>query len=234
MITRTNRIVGVVFALAAAFASLGTPGAAATNVQRSAYAVTTATLNLRTGPGTGYYVKRVMPYGARVYGNAGPYGGHWYKVTYSGTTGYAYGAYLRLASTVTSSGTGSYSSKGEAIATTAKQYVGYRYTYTGNSPSEGFNCVGLTQWVYGRNGISLQQNLQSQASSGWAVSKSSLRPGDLVFFQNTWWAGLSHAGIYIGNGYMVDASSPSTGVVVSSINSTYYASRWYGARRLTN
>lgn len=193
---------------------------------------------MRSGPSTSYYVKRVVPYGASVYVNAGPYNSVWYKVTYSGTTGYVHGSYLTQGTSSTSTSTGtstsSYSSKGLAIANTAKKYVGYRYAYYGNTPSEGFSCVGFTQWVYGLNGIYIPESLGGQVSRGWGVSRSNLRPGDLVFFQNTWWPGLSHAGVYVGNGWMIDASSPSTGVLWSNIYSSYYINKWYAGRRLVN
>jgi cell wall-associated NlpC family hydrolase len=64
------------------------------------------------------------------------------------------------------------------------------------------------------------------------VSKSNLQPGDLVFFQNTYKGGLSHVGIYIGGGQFINAENESTGVKISDLNSSYYASRWYGAVRL--
>jgi cell wall-associated NlpC family hydrolase len=72
-----------------------------------------------------------------------------------------------------------------------------------------------------------------QVGMGQSVSRGQLQPGDLVFFQNTFRDGLSHAGIYIGGGQFVHAENESTGVRVSDIDSDYYASRWYGATRLT-
>ncbi len=62
--------------------------------------------------------------------------------------------------------------------------------------------------------------------------RENLQPGDLVFFQNTYKAGLSHSGVYIGNNQFVHAEDESTGVRVSDLNSSYYGSRWYGARRI--
>ncbi len=226
----TTKFLGVFFALVLAFVSMGTPSASALT---TGTAYTTANLNLRSCASTGCSVKLTMPYGAKVYINYYA-GSGWYKVTYSGVGGFASGSYLRQGSTSTSSGTTSYSSKGQALANTAKSYVGYRYTAYGDTPSEGFSCVGLTEWVYKSNGIWIPDSLGGQASKGWAVSRSNLRPGDLVFFQNTMWAGLSHAGIYVGNGYMVNASSPSQGVRYDNIYSSYYSPRWYTGRRLVN
>ncbi len=201
------------------------------------YARTTASLNLRAGPGTGYYVKRLIPYGGivRVYG--GPYGGGWYKVSYGGTVGYVSGYYLGRTTSSGSSGStyssGSYSSsRRQAIVNTAYRYLGSRYAYYGDTPYEGFSCVGFTQWVYRLNGIYLPENLGGQASRGTPVSVSNLRPGDLVFYQNTFWSGLSHAAIYVGNGYMIGSDNPSWGVHKDYMWSSYWTSRWWGARSL--
>jgi cell wall-associated NlpC family hydrolase len=82
-------------------------------------------------------------------------------------------------------------------------------------------------------GRDIGTGLWTQTVAGSPVSRSSLQPGDLVFFQNTYKAGLSHVGIYIGNGQFVHAENENTGVRVSLLSSTYYSSRWYGAVRLT-
>ena len=66
---------------------------------------------------------------------------------------------------------------------------------------------------------------------GTYVPKSELKPGDIVFFQNTYKAGISHVGIYVGDGKFIHA--PQSGQVVSyaDLNSNYYTSHYYGARR---
>jgi cell wall-associated NlpC family hydrolase len=71
-----------------------------------------------------------------------------------------------------------------------------------------------------------------QVQDGSPVSRSDLQPGDLVFFDDTFRNGLSHVGIYIGNGQFVHAENESTGVVISDLDSDYYSSRFYAARRL--
>lgn len=228
------KLLGVACALMFAFASLGIRQAEASNLRQGSNATTTASLNLRYGPNTSYNVARTMPDGAQVYVDSGPYNGYWYKVTYYGTTGYAHGGWLTQGGSGGSGGSsaGSYSSKGAAIAATAKQYVGYAYSEYGNSPYEGFNCVGLSQWALSQNGVYVSQSLWGQYNRGAYVSRDNLQPGDVVFFQNTWWSGLSHSGVYVGNGWMVDASTPSTGVVWSNIYSSYYYNKWFGARRI--
>ncbi len=69
--------------------------------------------------------------------------------------------------------------------------------------------------------------------AGTPVQYGDLRPGDLVFFQNTYTWGLTHVGIYIGDGKFIHAENEQTGIVISDLSSTYYKTRWYGARRIT-
>ena len=85
----------------------------------------------------------------------------------------------------------------------ARTQLGVPYVYGGESPG-GFDCSGLVMWVYGRLGIPLPHNAAALYSTGQPVSRSHLRPGDLVFFH-----GLGHVGIYVGQGRMIHA--PQTG-----------------------
>ena len=80
-------------------------------------------------------------------------------------------------------------------------------------------------------GISLPRTTTEQYKVGTYVAKSALQPGDLVFLQNTYRSGISHVGIYIGDGKMIHASS-SKGVTISSLSSSYYQQHYYGARRV--
>jgi cell wall-associated NlpC family hydrolase len=121
-------------------------------------------------------------------------------------------------------------SQGSTIVSIAYQYLGYRYRYGGSSPS-GFDCSGFTHYVYMRAGISIGRTAAAQYYSGTHVSRANLRPGDLVFFANTYRRGISHAGIYVGNGKFINAANESTGVIVSSLNSSYWSAHYYGATR---
>jgi cell wall-associated NlpC family hydrolase len=110
------------------------------------------------------------------------------------------------------------------------RYVGYRYRFGGTSPS-GFDCSGFVYYVFNKAGISMGRDMYSQLGSGPRISSSNLRPGDILFFSNTYKRGLSHAGIYIGNGKFVHAENESTGVAVSALWSSYWAAHYTTAVR---
>ena len=117
-----------------------------------------------------------------------------------------------------------------AIIRTAKQYIGVPYVWAGTSPS-GFDCSGLVYYVFKQHGISLNRTAKTQYQHGTFIPKGNLQPGDLVFFENTYTTGISHVGIYIGDGQFIHASS-SKGVTISSLSNTYWAGHYYGARRV--
>nr|WP_300002548.1 peptidoglycan-binding protein [Tissierella sp.] len=117
------------------------------------------------------------------------------------------------------------------IINTAKKFIGGRYVYGGSSPS-GFDCSGFTQYVYSQMGINIPRATGSQASAGTRVSKSDLEPGDLLIFSNTYKAGPSHAGVYLGNGQFIHAANPSKGIRLDSINSGYYNGKFSYGRRV--
>ncbi len=119
---------------------------------------------------------------------------------------------------------------GSSIVSTAQKYLGTRYVYGGASPS-GFDCSGFVYYVLNSLGIKVSRTLNPMYKQGTPVSKSQLQPGDIVFFQNTYKVGLSHVGIYVGNGQFIHA--PSSGKVVSyaDLNSNYYINHYYGAAR---
>ncbi len=117
-----------------------------------------------------------------------------------------------------------------AVVRTAFAFRGARYRYGGSSRG-GFDCSGFTSHVFARNGINLPHSSAAQFRCGTPVPKSQLKEGDLVFFQTTR-RGISHVGIYIGNGRFVHASSAKGRVRVDTLASGYYAQRYRGARRV--
>ncbi|WP_145952778.1 C40 family peptidase [Tessaracoccus aquimaris] len=116
------------------------------------------------------------------------------------------------------------SGRAQDVVDAALSKVGSRYVWGTSGPST-FDCSGLTSWAYRQVGINLTRSSRGQFSSaGYKVSKSDLRPGDLVFYYSP----VSHVGLYIGNGKIVDAANPRSGVRVTSLNSMPFS----GARRV--
>jgi cell wall-associated NlpC family hydrolase len=122
---------------------------------------------------------------------------------------------------------------GPTIVSIAMSYLGYPYVAGGASPS-GFDCSGFTQYVVGMaTGIWISHAVEAQPySAGAWVDYGNWQPGDLIFFQNTYRAGISHAAIYIGDGQIVHAENEGSGVTIDSIYSDYYAPRYWGAIRI--
>jgi cell wall-associated NlpC family hydrolase len=116
----------------------------------------------------------------------------------------------------------------EKVTHTALRYVGVPYVWGGTS-FDGVDCSGFVQAVFEHNGISLPRTADSQFEVGRHVTMSDLEPGDLVFFE-TYAAGASHVGIYLGGGRFIHASSE--GVRIDALAEDYYALRYIGARRL--
>jgi hypothetical protein len=117
------------------------------------------------------------------------------------------------------------------LETTVDKLIGIDYRY-GGITTTGFDCSGFTSYVFDRLGIHLPRRSVDQALVGVKVAKIDLIAGDLVFF-NTSGSGISHVGIYLGDGEFAHSSS-SRGVSVSKISDSYYSKRYVTARRVLN
>ena len=115
---------------------------------------------------------------------------------------------------------------GTRVVDYAQRFRGVRYVYGGSSPRSGFDCSGFVRFVYAHFGLSLAHSSYAQFDRGRRVSRRSLRPGDLVFFD-----GLGHVGIYVGNGRFIHAPHTGTRVQIQTLGG-WYSSRFVGARRL--
>ena len=113
----------------------------------------------------------------------------------------------------------------------ALKFLGTPYVWGGANPS-GFDCSGFVWYVARQLNKQVSRGMLGQYNSGSHPSRDELKPGDLVFFQNTWTPGLSHNGIYIGNNQFVNAADEGSGVTISSLNSAYWTNHWFGATRL--
>lgn len=120
------------------------------------------------------------------------------------------------------------SSNGSALVAQAAKYIGTRYVYGGTSPA-GFDCSGLVQYCCKKLGVSVSRSASAQYSNGKSVSRANLQPGDLVFFSKG--SGISHVGIYAGNGQIIHAPRQGKSVCYQSMNSLG-SLKYVGARRV--
>ncbi|MDO9458451.1 NlpC/P60 family protein [Nocardioides sp.] len=109
------------------------------------------------------------------------------------------------------------SGRAGAAVSYAMAQVGDAYVYGAAGPS-AFDCSGLTMMAWAQAGVSLPHSSSAQYSSGTHVAASALQPGDLVFYYSP----ISHVGMYIGNGMIVHAANPSSGVRVAELYSMPY------------
>lgn len=123
-----------------------------------------------------------------------------------------------------SSSTGS--ATGAAILSKAQSYLGTPYVYGGASPS-GFDCSGFVSYVYSTFGISVGRTPAAQASAGSQVDKASLQVGDIVLFAGTGGSGITHTGIYAGNGQFIHSPNSRSTVSYSDLTSGYWSEHFY-------
>lgn len=121
---------------------------------------------------------------------------------------------------------------GRRVADQALKYKGTRYKFGGNN-KRGIDCSGLVARVFEDLKLKKVPRMSSALyKSGTAVGLNELRPGDLVFFKNTYRRGVSHVGVYTGNNKFVHASNERRGVTVTRLSDPYYQLHYAGARRL--
>lgn len=118
------------------------------------------------------------------------------------------------------------------VISTAMGMIGVPYRRGGTSAEHGFDCSGFVRAIYQDTlGHLLPRKALDQAKATEKIDKKELRPGDLVFF-NTMRRAFSHVGIYMGNGQFIHAPSRGKSVRVESMNTSYWAKRFNGARRV--
>ena len=120
---------------------------------------------------------------------------------------------------------------GSQILAKAQQYLGTPYVYGGASPA-GFDCSGFVYYVLKSLGYSPNRTPADQYVHGSFVAKADLKVGDIVFFANTAGSGISHVGIYSGNGQFIHSPNSRSVVSYADLTSGYWAEHYYGARRV--
>lgn len=219
--------------------------------------ITGTNVNLRSGPSTAHSVAATAGNGEKCYIiglNEG-----WYKVIYNGTTGYIRSDFLELTeipyenqaspnspqyfrhgkaigSVPGGSSQGNSSTpvniSGQDILAEAQKYLGVRYVNGGASPS-GFDCSGFVYYVLGQVGYPSSRMIADMANQGTAVEKAELKAGDVVIFANTYGRGLSHVGIYAGDGQFIHSPNSRSTVSYSDLTSGYWSDHYYSARRMS-
>lgn len=116
---------------------------------------------------------------------------------------------------------------GNSLVNYAKHYLGLPYVSGGYSLTTGTDCSGFTKLIFKEFGINIGRTVSSQIYNGTYVSKSDLKPGDLVFYGHTS-SKATHVGIYIGSGLVIHESKPGDVVKINSVNMMVYIT----ARRL--
>mgnify|MGYP000893068608 CR=1 FL=1 len=143
----------------------------------------------------------------------------WYKVE----EGYVSADYVTIIDAAEAASSGSASE----VVDLAMQYLGYPYCYGGSSPS-GFDCSGFVCYVIDHcgNGWNVGRTTAEGLRNYCKIIRpSDARPGDLIFFQNTYnTSGASHVGIYVGNGMMIHCGNP---ISYASVNTSYWQEHFY-------
>lgn len=210
--------------------------------------VNASVLNVRGGAGVSYGIVEKLPNGAKV--NIVNEKDNWYQIKLAnGSTGWVSGSYIidntAIASrggiaedaTLTPPENSNVSGIRSQVVEYAKTLQGVRYVYGGNSPSQGFDCSGFVKYVFNHFGVSLERVAANQSTQGTWVAKADLLPGDMVFFDtNGGHNYVNHAGIYIGEGKFIHASSGNSNrrVVISDLSSGFYANSYMTGRRVLN
>lgn len=112
----------------------------------------------------------------------------------------------------------------------AKEMLGKPYKYAGDTP-EGFDCSGLVKYSYGRAGIAMPRDTQSQRRMSMLVSVHGMREGDLLFFDQEG-KKTSHVGMYLGKGRFIHAPSSGGKVRTDSVNAEFWKKHFVEARRV--
>lgn len=181
--------------------------------------VTTTTLNVRAEMNTECEIIAQMPIGEEL-NVLEEYDG-WIKADIDGEEGYVSKDYVELSTQLPKAMTMTEVKYGQGISNVrvslvsyATQFVGNPYVWGGSSLTRGADCSGFVMSVFAKYGIYLPHSSGAQAGYGTKINASEAQPGDLFFYGSG--RGINHVAIYIGNGQIVHASSPKTGIKISN------------------
>ena len=192
--------------------------ALAEEVKETVAKVTTTTLYVREEPNTDCSIVTSMPMGEELEVIEQLDG--WIKVAIDSDEGYVSADYVEVNTELPTAMTMTEVRYGQGVSDVrvdlvsyACQFVGNPYVWGGTSLTKGADCSGFVLSVFANYGLSLPHSSVAQSNSGTKISSSEAQPGDLFFYGNG--SRINHVAIYIGNGQVVHASSPRTGIKIS-------------------
>jgi cell wall-associated NlpC family hydrolase len=193
--------------------------AKAAEVVQTLAKVTTTTLYVREEPNTDCTIITAMPLGEELEVIEQLDG--WVKVNVDSDEGYVSADYVEISTQLSTAMTMTEVRYGQGVSDVrvslvsyATQFVGNPYVWGGTSLTRGADCSGFVLSVFAKYGVSLPHSSKAQANCGTKISSSEAQPGDLFFYGNG--SGINHVAIYIGGGQVVHASSPKSGIKISS------------------
>ena len=193
--------------------------AKAEEVKQTVATVTTTTLYVREEPNTDCTIITSMPIGEEL--EVVEVSDGWVKINVDSDQGYVSSDYVEVSTELAKAMTMTEVRYGQGVSDVrvsmvqyATQFVGNPYVWGGTSLTRGADCSGFVLSVYANYGISLPHSSRAQANCGSTISASEAKPGDLFFYGNG--KSINHVAIYIGNGQVVHASSPKSGIKISS------------------
>lgn len=194
--------------------------ARAEEVKMTIATVTTQTLNVRAEMNTECVKLALMPEGEELEVTQ-DMGNEWVQVDLDGDLGYVHKDYVEISTQLPKAQTMTELKYGQGVSDVrvdlvsyATQFVGNPYVWGGTSLTNGADCSGFVLSVMAKYGIYLPHYSAAQANCGTRINASEALPGDLFFYSNG--SRINHVAIYIGNGQIVHASSPSTGIKISN------------------
>lgn len=120
----------------------------------------------------------------------------------------------------------------DLVVNRALGFLGVKYRFGSESETRGFDCAGFVRRTFSALGVHLPRTAALQFREGCIVAREDLLPGDMVFFSRTYKRGISHVGIYLGDGRFIHAASKGQRVKIDELDTPYYSSRFAGGRRV--
>lgn len=183
--------------------------------------VTTDSLKVRAEANTDSEVITLVPRGEELEVSAVE--GDWVKVFLDDDEVYVSGEYVEVSAELGTAVTMSELLYGQGVADVrvdicqyAKEFLGNPYVWGGTSLTKGTDCSGFVMSVFKKYGVKLPRNSRAQANCGTTIKVSEAKPGDLIFYAKG--KTINHVAIYIGNGQVIHASNPKTGIRISNVS----------------